>query len=253
LDELRTAATALGALQEWLENDEALIALTPTLREFIDLFDWEQPATEMPLLIDIHNYLTLLFLSPHPGVRVLTPPWGGPGYMHPVPLTCDQGPLVEYWAKEVGQLLLMHEEVLGRIDPSCIGVICAEPFDGEECPGYDREGKSFPLIGPDGLKRLLDAVVWEVPSDVDRQEIGFDQARKNVRLLGATRVDIPSGGSHYKAHFENARPWILDPNVDPIPDQFLRELREITGYPLPVIKYVLRTGAFPPRRLVFAA
>ncbi len=159
---------------------------------------------------------------------------------------------MQEWSHDVGALLLMHESQVGPVESSCVGVICAEPFNGGSCPGYDREAKSFPLVGPDDLNSLVDAVVWDVPSEARVQSVGFADAQRHLKLLGATRIDNPSGGSHYKVHFAGERPWVLDPNVDPIPDRFLAQLADISGYPLSVVKYVLRKGEFPPRALALS-
>ena len=61
--------------------------------------------------------------------------------------------------------------------------------------------------------------------------LGFAEAYRNVRAIGAERIDPPSGGSHYKVRFPGARPHPLDPNVDPLPDRFLGELAAISASP----------------------
>lgn len=64
------------------------------------------------------------------------------------------------------------------------------------------------------------------------------------------RTEEPHGGSHYKVYFPGApRPWILDPNNDPVPEPFLRELVVLTGYSLEEIIYILSTGRKPIYRL----
>jgi len=249
-EELRRAAIALGGLQELVEQGAASIALTSALRELVEMFDWEQPGSDMALLQDIYRYCTLLFLSPS-GTIVMFALDDAPDYgPHPIPEEGGEGPLVEYWARDMGKLLGRHERLLGVGSAWCLGVICAEPFAGEPCPGYaGSNSKAFPLIGPNNLEELDDAYGWQVPAEVRQQPIYFSDARKHVNVLGALRVDPPKGGSHHKVHFAGARPWVLDPNVDPLPDRFLAELCEISGYPLPVVKYALKRGLLPPRAL----
>jgi hypothetical protein len=47
------------------------------------------------------------------------------------------------------------------------------------------------------------------------------------------------------------RTWPLDSNLAEIPDNFLTELTDITGYKLAVVKYALVEGELPPRKKRF--
>jgi hypothetical protein len=79
-------------------------------------------------------------------------------------------------------------------------------------------------------------------------DISFEHAKNNCPALGGT-VWKPRRGSHHKVKFRNApRPWVLDPNNDPLPERFLKQLVPITGHSLDVIKYVLLYGKFPQLR-----
>ena len=103
------------------------------------------------------------------------------------------------------------------------------------------------LIGPDRIRHLLDAEEWDVPEDVGRQSVSFDDAKNRIRFLGGT-ITKPKGSSHYQVKFRDARTWPLDSNYTEVPEKYLKELIEITGYQLPVIKYVLLNGKLPTKR-----
>ncbi len=69
-------------------------------------------------------------------------------------------------------------------------------------------------------------------NDIRLRDISFNQAKNNIDILGAVRVEKPRGmgGSHYIAVFEGARSWPIDKNTDPLPDDYLKELIDVTGY-----------------------
>jgi hypothetical protein len=81
--------------------------------------------------------------------------------------------------------------------------------------------------------------------------VSFEAAQKNCFALGASEVRKPKRGSHYKVKFHGARSWILDPNDDPVPEAYLKQLEQITGFRLGTIIYTLREGKLPPLRLRF--
>ena len=67
--------------------------------------------------------------------------------------------------------------------------------------------------------------------------------------IGASAVENPTRGSHYKVRFPGRRSWVLDRNEDPLKDTFIKELVPITGYPFEVIKSALLYGDLPARTL----
>lgn len=250
-EELRTVAIALAELQACIQSDRAHIILTNALANFVEMTCWEPPRP-YPLLVEIDRLLRQWFLQPHN--RVLRPDVDSVRSFSPHPIPEDSlsmHGLVQEWADEVGKLRSLHNSNGGRQHPY-VGVACCHGFAGEETGRYPegQEGDALPLVGPDDLDKLGDAYEWEIPADLHKRLVSFQQARKHITVLGAWRVKKPPGGSHYKCEFRSApRPWILDPNTDPLPDRFIAELVEITKYPLEVVKIVLLTGEFPSRRL----
>ncbi len=249
--ELLLVADALGELEGHLQKDTVHLILTADLRAFVEAFDWTRTGP-YPLLNDIFRLLNQWFLQPHDrlvGVNVSEVENYKP---HPLPRGTEKQGLVEIWSDEVGRMLVLHDACCTG-NEFFVGVACVFAFAGEDVGEYDNPSNQrvFPLVGPDTIDQLADAYEWDVPSDVHRKHVGFDDAHKNCMAIGATRVDSPSGGSHYRVIFEGRRPWVLDPNTDPIPERFLRELVGITGYPIAVIKTVLINGKLPPKVLRF--
>jgi len=257
LEDLRSAARALGELMYVVDQGRAGLALTGALRQFVELFEWERVPAEMPVLLEVHRLSALLFMAEHPGLIELAVPAAEAGQAepHPRPRDASDGGLVDYWCSEVGELYALHEHASTPKGRFCVGVACAGLFSGNASPGYEPPDavRVFPLVGPDELDVLVDAFDWDVPADSDRQKVSFADAYRNLRTIGAERIEPPKGGSHYKVRFPGARPFALDPNVDPLPDRFLEELTEITSYPLRVVRFALKKGRLPPRKLRFAA
>jgi hypothetical protein len=247
--QLRDVQEALVRLRELVVCEQLHLVLTETLEELVAECDWQE-RSNYGQLVDIHRFLAQLLLQPPPGlIRIdvsAVAEWRG----HPIPEGCGSEGLIDFWVDELGKLLLLHD-ACGTRDRFFIGVACSRGFAGGPVGEYINPSgaRAFPLVCPHSLDTLEDAYEWDVPSDFHTKPISFDDARRHVFRLGATSVDPPVGDSHYKVRFPGGRPWTLDPNVDPVPDRFLRELVDITGYPLAVIKTTLRTGALPGRKL----
>ena len=240
-------SVSLGKIQRLLDDGASGVILTPTLRDFVTMFEWERPETTMGLARDVYVYCTLLFLTPRTDVvEVDIDRAPTDALPHPLPAGCDHGELIGYWCDDLGRLLRAASAASRQ---ACIGVACPYLLAGIDSPGYESDATAFPLVGEEELDQLEDAYVWDVPSEAHDIAVSFDDARRNLRSIGATSIDPPSGGSHYKVRFNGARSWPLDPNVDPIPDRFLRELVPLTHLPLAVIKFALRHGKLPQRVL----
>lgn len=253
-EELRLVASALGELQACIENRSVRLILTESLRQIIDDVEWQGRAVnQYPLLAEIHRLFVQMFLQPHNGiifVRFLEHQDSPP---HPVPTSAANGPWIDLWQEELGQLLSIHNQTCdaGRC---YIGIADERGFAGvlnvDNQPATHGEMRSFPLIGPDNFEVLSDHAYYYVSEDVVSKPISFSQAKSNCKLLGATAVLNPRNGSHYKVVFPNApRPWTLDSNLREIPDRYLSELQEITGYEKCFVIAVLVSGRLPPRKL----
>lgn len=245
--ELKRAALALGNMVVALDSNEAGLILTPILRDFVQDFDFEDRA-DYPLLLDIHRLLAQLLLQPHDGVVQVDLSRVVGHHPHPIPVGCGGDNLTVFWADEMGRLLLVH----GRTSPPglfYIGVACIYAFAGERQGRYDSDQRAFPLVGiHDFRTRLTDADEWDVDANVRRTPVTFRLAKRNCGVIGAVGVKSPSSGSHYKVIFPGTRSWVLDSNHSRIPEQYLRELCDITGYPIDVIWHALLRGEMPGKR-----
>lgn len=254
-EELRNVAVALGELDGLVDKGSVEIALTGAMQEFLEMFDWSESDSETPLLLDIYRFCSLLFLGAgHRAVRLIFVDDLAPAPPHPCPIGCDKDEgLVSYWCEEMGKVLLKHQALVKPSEKPFVGIACSERFAGEPGQGYPPgSSDALPLVGPNDWRKLADAFVWEVPPEIKEQPVSFSEAYRNLRSLGCERIDKPTTGSHYKAHFPKSRPWALDPNVDPLPHRFLAELEEITGLPVLVVRFALKNGRLPPRKLRIA-
>jgi len=188
---------------------------------------------------------------------VVSPPKNGESILHPLPRGCRRnGAVSDMWAEEMGQILTLHDSA-ARGNEYFIGVACESGFSGGEVNQYEdhQMRRFFPLVGPttcdcasgDGL--LSDAYEYVVPDNYAAASISFSEAYANCSCLGRCCIEKPNGGSHYIVKYQGKRPWPLDKNHDVLPVHHLSELVPITGYPLPAIKYILKTGERPPTRL----
>lgn len=248
-DELLTVADALGELAELMQNGQIELILTQTLAAFVESTDWTPPRP-YDLLRDIYNLLCQLFLRADDHLLVLDLSHLIGHRPHPLPVSCKNEGLVELWSDELGRILLIHDASIIK-NEYFIGIACSSGFSGGETGKYNTEGeqRAFPLVGPNSLDCLHDAYKWDVPAGTHRIKVSFAEAKKNCYVIGATRVEKPSGGSHYKVRFTGKRSWALDKNHSTLPDDYLKELCPLTGYPLDVIKVALVSGVLPKKSL----
>jgi hypothetical protein len=252
---LHGIASALGTIVEFASEGKIKILRT---RFFEDLlvpgtFNW----TPSPLKREIFTLLNQLLMAGGNRVIIIEGVDQIEDYTpHPLPASCvDIGALEDYWADEVGRLLAKHDACIN--DGSyCIGVACESGFLDGTIGSYSPPNKArfFPLVGKSDcdcshLTSLLkDAFEYVIPDHIRYVSISFEEAKKNLHLIGG-KVSNPSGGSHHPVQFPGARTWILDSNDDPVPDTYLNQLKDKTGYPILVIKYALKNGALPPQVL----
>lgn len=251
-EELRIVAIALGELENLIQSDTIHLVLTDGLQEIIDEFDWNRSGP-YPLLNDLYRLLSIWLLQPDPRLVKIDVSEIRDYHTHPVIEGCTNEGLVEVWSDEMGKLLSLHDSHC-ESSKFFIGIACEAAFSGGMLQKYEnRQGqRCFPLVGPQQIEHLDDAYDWDVPQSIHLTKVSFASAYKNCHLIGARRIENPSGGSHHKVLFEGERPWVLDPNVDPVPLRFLRQLVPITGLPLPVIVTTLAHGKMPDKLLRFA-
>jgi hypothetical protein len=248
--ELQDAAETLGHLAQLVEDDIIHLVLPEALEEFVTETDWDNRGQgQYALLLEIHRLIEQWFLQPHDRLVHVDTANVQNYYSHPLPQGATSAGWTELWADETGRLLKLHDEKCGMA--FCIGVACEKGFCEETPSAWENPNgyRCFPLVSPEQIKDLEDAYTWKTPPDLHLRHLSFETALRNVRFLGATGIDCPRGGSHYKIHFSQARSWILDKNVDPVPDRFIGELVGITGFPLEIIRNVLIFGQWPERVL----
>jgi len=246
-DELYRVAESLGVIEEILKEDRAHLILTSWLREVVEEFEWQ---TGKPLLGDIRRLLCQWFLQPHERLVEVNLDHIKDYKSHPLPMSCKSQGLFEFWSDEMGKMLILHDSCCSN-NEYFIGIACELALCGEELGEYvnPNNEKTFPLVGIEELEELSDAYRWEdIPPNIHNKDVSFSNAYKNCYVLGATRVDSPPSGSHYKVHFEGERPWSLDKNIDPVPERYLQELVVITGRPIGYIKTALIYGSLPQKK-----
>jgi hypothetical protein len=248
-DELRIVAVALGEIQLLLQDDSIHLIITQVLGDLIREFDWT-PSRRFSLLNDVYRLLAQLFLQPHDRLVSINTTVIDSASPHPILEGLSSQGLVEIWADELGKVLQLHDRCCNRGE-FFIGIACERAFAGMDKGTYGAgvTTRAFPIVGPSDLSTLADAYEWVIPEGAHRKQVSFRDAKRNCRLIGAIAVDSPQGDSHFKVRFPGSRPWTLDPNDDPIPEPYLRELVDITGLPLGAIKAALADGIEPERRL----
>ncbi|WP_375745468.1 hypothetical protein NR800_12025 [Corallococcus interemptor] len=244
-EELKVISVSLSGMLELVREGECGLLSTEALRDFVEKFDWDRTGP-YPLLMDIYRFLSQMLLYPSDYVFEVDVSGATGNMLHPTPTACSSRGLSGDWSIEAGKVLELHLRHSGLQDAH-IGVACAQAFAGEAKDSYAVQVPAFPLVGPDDIGSLSDAYEWNVPSDIHQKSISFAEVRKNCFAIGATEILMPKGSSHYMVKFAR-RPWPLDCNTDPVPERFLGQLEDITGYPLPVIKTALIYGALPSKR-----
>lgn len=253
-DEVERIGKALGVIQMLIEEGRVSIVMTESLGDFVDEFDWARSDLGMVarFLQPMHHLLTQWVLQPSQSIVSISRFPEVPYTPHPIPSGSTGKGLIEFWSEEVGKLYAVHELTCPGAGMYYIGIACDYAFAEMEINDYEdcTCSKAFPLVGPNTLSALVSAYEPELPRVRRNSQVAFSGAKNNCKLLGATHIEQPHGGSHYKVYFPDApRPWILDPNNDPVPEPFLRELVELTGYSLEEIIYILSTGRKPKYRL----
>lgn len=230
-----------------VSSENCVILLTQVLATFIiglqENFCWEKMKT-FPDLQIVYRALAEIGLQQH-GVQQVNVSSVLNYAPHPIPTGLNVSDFAGQWSDELGRLLEIHSDCCAR-GRFFIGIACTLAFGGKTKGQYicPNGAQVFPLLGPSELESLENSMEWNVHDDIRRKSVSFDSARKHVGLLGGV-VHKPTGSSHYQVRFAGQRTWTLDKNVDPLPDRFLRELREITGHDVSVVRYVLINGSWP--------
>ena len=249
--ELRTVAIALGEIQQLLSENRIHVVLTEVLGQVIEAFDWNR-RQNYRLLMDIFRLLEQWFLQPHEGLVKIDVSEVQEYDSHPLPTGISDEGLSLFWADELGRILALHDASVGH-QSFCIGVACELAFCGMAPNLYNNPNglRCFPMVGPNQIANLEDAYEWgNIPAGVNDQNVTFNDVIRNCQILGASAIEPPQGGSHYKVCFPGNRSWTLDRNIEPIPNDFLRQLIPITDLPLPIIKTVLIHGFLPPKNVL---
>jgi hypothetical protein len=259
-EELKLVGKALGNLQEYLmefqPESQPILVLTDTLRNFLEEIYWNRPEKdEMALLLDVDRILKQLFFARDSNPLDVTDTISNVAIYqpHPLPSGCDNQGLIDFWADEIGKLLVKHDECCER-DRFFVGVTCPFAFTDDKPGTYANFNhlRTFPLVGVKEIKEELDdCFIWDVPEDYDKRLVNFNQAVKNISSIGGRLHRKSDGDSHYHFKFENGATWTLSRNDDPVPKPYLEELKPKTDYPLLVIKYALINGELPQKSLRF--
>lgn len=242
---LRVALEAVGQLEELLGAGAVHLLLPSTFNSYLDNFEWSPPQP-YALLQELHGLLTQWSLQPHEGIHWLEHIPSSGERKHPLPDFVGASLLSDYWAEEMGALVPLHDSTT-EMPKYYIGVASDPAFSGSALGQYvDPPQRCFPLVGPNEIALLLDA--YHRPSRGGAlPPVSVAQAHANIHLLGATSIRKPRRGSHYSITFPKAaRPWVLDPNDDPVPDGYLDQLIPLTGYNGHVIRRTLIDGELPP-------
>jgi hypothetical protein len=250
-NELRTVAVALGEIIECIKKEEADLLLTDLLCMPCsdDFIGWQHYSKNMPLLLDVRKAICQWFLKPHSGLVKIDTSAISCDQPHPIPQSCNQCQVLDFWSDELGKVLHLHD--LRQRTGYHIGIACESAFSGGELGRYQGQpsGRYFPLVGPEDIQRLEKAYEWNVDCNIHRQHVRIREFEKNYILLGGIEIISSSSGSHDRVQFKNGASWTLDRNYDPILDQYLSQVENITGYPLNVIKHVLINGVMPDKLL----
>jgi hypothetical protein len=241
--ELNDITTALGNLQQICNDGGASILSTPVFPDYVANLDWSE-ISNRPRLHDIFRYLTAIFLQPNMANRIIDTDRLPTAPEHPLPLDCDDRDDLHLWGLELGKVLQFHDSLPGP--KPFVGVACHRGFSGGSTSVYaDVNSPAFPLVGLSTYQGLESATYWETRPTILQQPVRYRDALRNLRLLGG-RVSPEAVGSHYTVHFAGApRPWVLDANIDPVSENYLRQLPLLVQKPMNYIKEVLIYGEVP--------
>jgi len=244
-NELSLVSGVLGTIQDLVEQDKIHFILTYNLRQLVQQFNWAQDQNKT--LFDIYRLLNQWFLQPNERLLEINVSKINDYNLHPIPRNCIGEGNSILWSNEMGKLLVLHDKCCTH-DTFFIGVACEGAFSGKDKGVYDnpKNQRVFPLVGYGDIRTLDDAFQWDIPSNIHNKNVSFDNFCKNYRVIGGISINKPRG-SHYKVNFKGSRPWELDRNDDPIPDAYLRELSDITKFPILVLKTALIYGRLPKK------
>jgi hypothetical protein len=218
---------------------------------FVEDFDWQDVGPKrLSILRDVYRAVTEIIVRNGAASILLSLPDTNPVVAHPLPDSCliTDG-LTAIWQEEAGKLLNVHEAKRAHDSPF-VGVPCERAFADGVIGRYASNSCSacLPLVGPCTLHVLADGEEWVLDRNEVNAPVTFQLARKNLACLGG-KIKRPHGGSHYKVSFRGApRPWVLDPNDDPVPDAYLNELPALCGFPIDVVRFALLHGRLPQKR-----
>lgn len=251
-NELRRVAATLGEIEQQINQNSIHLIITEELKQIINAFDWSK-FNDYPILRDIYRLLSQWFLQPHDRIIDVNLSNIVNHSPHPIPEYCALHGLVDIWSDELGRLLVKHDR---HCPQNCffIGIACELAYTGNAIGSYHNpsNARAFPLVGPeDKDSKLIDAYNWVALPNIQQRHIYVADFFRNYKAIGATRIERPSSGSHFKVRFKNKRSWTLDTNVDPIPHRFIDELEQIAEYPKQVIKTALTTGERPRKIIRF--
>jgi hypothetical protein len=249
--ELNEITAALGNLQLVCSQGRASILATSVFPDYVANLDWAQ-ITRRPQLHDIFRFLTVIFLQPNSTQIVIDTSRLPAAPEHPLPLDCDDRDEVHVWALEIGKVLQLHDSLPGP--KPFVGITCHRGFAGGAPSTYQPPpAHSFPLVGLNNFNTLQSASNWDTRPNILQQPVRYREAERNMKLLGG-KISPVAVGSHYTVTFAGApRPWVLDANIDPVSDVYLRQLPALVGKPLDYIKEVLIYGTTPELRSRLAA
>jgi hypothetical protein len=246
---------ALIAITDGIDQGTFILLLTDPLRAFIRdfdsttdcTFDWTK--TRIYPQLEVIYRLLMDFGLQKGGIDTVDLMKVTTTFVHPLPVGSESCPFSKEWSREMGKVYTLHERC--RPLRPFVGVVCMSAFSGGPLGIYEESCTAFlPLVGPIEALHLDDAYVWDLRLEWANRTITFDEAKRNVHVIGG-KFNKGKGTSHNQVTFVGGRTWPLDSNLAEIPDNFLTELTDITGYKLAVVKYALVEGELPPRKKRF--
>jgi hypothetical protein len=237
---------ALGNIQAARDEEELILVASPIFSSFVADIDWQKTA-EFPQLRDVYRYMTLLFLQPGSTCYVIDTDSLPDAEPHPLPEDCPSTDVTDLWSLELGKIKELHDS--RTTTGPFMGIACHRGFSGAVTGRYrDDAGAHLPLVGLDDFNRLENAIVFEIAPNITSQPVTYRNAKRNLSLLGGV-VSKPNGSSHYIVHFPNARrPWVLDYNIDPVSEDFLKQIAPLVNQSQEYVRHVLINGSVPRQR-----